>query len=87
MAYEIKENSGTLFRNEKKEKDTHPNMTGKAMIGGILYYVSAWTKEGSKGKFQSLAFKPVNGGQQQQSSRRENRSTPNFNDMDDDIGF
>lgn len=59
MAYEQRDNSGTLFKNEKREKDTHPNATGKAMIGGVMYYVSAWTKDGAKGKFQSLSFKPV----------------------------
>lgn len=59
MAYEQRDNSGTLFKNDKREKDTHPNATGKAMIGGVMYYVSAWTKDGAKGKFQSLSFKPV----------------------------
>ena len=57
MAYELKENSGSLFKNERREKDSHPNATGTALIGGVEYWVSAWTKEGAKGKFQSLAFK------------------------------
>src|SRR5690242_17501474 len=57
MAYEQRDNSGSLFRNEKREKDTHPNATGTALIDGVEYYVSAWTKEGRKGKFQSLSFK------------------------------
>lgn len=58
MAYQHKENTGSLFKNEKKEKDTHPNMTGTALIGGVEYWVSAWTNDGQKGKWQALAFKP-----------------------------
>ena len=58
MSYEQKDNSGTIFRNEKREKDTHPHGTGTALIGGVEYWISAWTKDGAKGKFQSLAFKP-----------------------------
>lgn len=57
MAYELRDNSGSLFKNEKREKDTHPHATGTAMIDGVEYYVSAWTKEGKNGRFQSLAFK------------------------------
>jgi hypothetical protein len=57
MAFEQRDNSGALFKNEKREKDTHPHATGTAMIDGVLYYVSAWTKEGKMGKFQSLSFK------------------------------
>ena len=58
MAYEQRELQGSIFKNEKKEKDTHPNMTGSALIDGIEYWVSAWTKEGKTGKWMSLAFKP-----------------------------
>lgn len=57
MAYEKRDMSGTLFKNDKREKDTHPHATGTAIIDGVEYFVNAWTKEGRGGKFQSLAFK------------------------------
>lgn len=56
--FEQRPNTGALFKNEKREKDTHPHATGSALIGGVEYWVSAWTKEGKNGKFQSLAFTP-----------------------------
>jgi hypothetical protein len=48
--------SGVLFKNDKREKETHPNAKGAALIDGVEYWVSAWTKEGKAGKFQSLSF-------------------------------
>jgi hypothetical protein len=56
---EKRDNSGALFTNDKREKETHPHYQGKATINGVEYYVSAWVKDGAKGKFQSLSFKPV----------------------------
>lgn len=61
MTYETKELSGSLFKNEKKEKDSHPSMKGSAKINGVEYWVSGWTKEGKKGKWISLAFKKKEG--------------------------
>jgi hypothetical protein len=59
MPFEHKEGSGSLFKNKfKTEANNQPHARGDAMIGGVLYEVSAWTKEGEKGKWQSLAFKP-----------------------------
>jgi len=57
MAYEIRELSGSLFKNEKKTDEKHPQMQGSCLIEGVEYWVSAWTKEGTKGRWQSLAFK------------------------------
>lgn len=57
MSYEQKDNSGSLFKNDRKTQDSHPNATGSAKIDGVDYYISAWTKDGQKGKWQSLSFK------------------------------
>lgn len=58
MAYEQRDMSGSLFKNDKREKDTQPNARGTAMIDGVLYEISAWTKETKTGdKWQSLSFK------------------------------
>lgn len=70
MAYELKDGQGSLFRNEKREKDSQPNARGEAMIGGVLYEIASWTKEGRKGKFQSLSFKPK---EQRQERKQEPR--------------
>ena len=58
MAYEMKENSGSLFKNQKRTAETHAHATGSALIDGVEYWVNAWTKEGKSGKWQSLQFKP-----------------------------
>jgi hypothetical protein len=85
MAYETKDNSGSLFRNDKREKDSHPHATGTAIIDGVAYWVSAWTKEGKNGKFQSLSFKRKE--ERAQEIRQEARGSSLGRDLDDDIPF
>lgn len=53
-----KRNSGVLFKNERKTKDTHPDYAGSYTDGdGNEYFLDAWIKEGKKGKFMSLRTK------------------------------
>lgn len=76
MAYEQKDMSGTLFKNDRREKDSHPHAKGTALIDGVEYWVSAWTKEGAKGKFQSLSF-------QRKEARQEPPARQAHRDRDD----
>lgn len=80
MAYELRDGQGTLFKNDNRTADNHPNARGEAMIGGVLYEIASWTKEGRKGKFQSLSFKPKEE-RQRRDDRRQDRSS--YADRDD----
>jgi hypothetical protein len=56
MAYEAKPNSGSLFKNERKTSDKHPDYTGTWKDeNGKEWQFAAWVKEGKKGKFFSLS--------------------------------
>ena len=57
---EQRDNSGALFKNDRKQTDKHPDYRGDITIGGRKFFLSAWLKKTSKGStFMSLAVKPV----------------------------
>ncbi len=50
MAYEMRPGSGSLFRNDKKTTDKHPNLKGKVMLpNGEVRWLSAWSKKTASG--------------------------------------
>ena len=57
--YQQKDDSGALFTNSKKAKDTDPNYQGDALIGGNLFWVSGWVNTSQAGnKYMKLSFSP-----------------------------
>jgi hypothetical protein len=90
MAYD-NTNSGILARNERKEKETHPDLSGSINVDGREYWLSAWRKVGQSGKldgktFFSLSVKP----KEEKTGRSPAPSTPNQaadTFEDDDIPF
>lgn len=89
MAYEQKDNSGALFANAKRETEKHPNATGSAMIGGVEYWVSAWTNTSSKGtKYQSLKFERKSEAFDNTAElRSEGSYDPNYDTIPNPKGF
>jgi hypothetical protein len=58
MAYEPKDLTGSLFKNDRKEKDTHADYRGSALIDGDEYWLDAWINKDRNGNsYMSLKFK------------------------------
>lgn len=81
MAYEQKDGSGALFKNDKGDNPKRPDYRGDIMIGGVRYDLAAWIKEGNKGKFMSISAKP------QQQDRGDAAPAKAPADLNDEIPF
>lgn len=86
MAYEQKTNTGSLFKNDRKEQPNHADYRGTINIDGKDYWLNAWVKEAktSGKKFFSLSVKEkgVNAPPRQPESTTAGSFDPN-----DDIPF
>ena len=58
--YGDRSNAGALFKNERKEKDTHPDYKGDAIINGVEYWLDAWINTAQKTgkKYLGMKFNP-----------------------------
>jgi hypothetical protein len=52
-------NRGSLFKNDKKTEEKHPDMSGSINIDGIEYWISGWKKKSKADVgFISLSVRP-----------------------------
>lgn len=84
-------NRGALFKNDRKEKDTHPDYKGLLNVGGVDHWLDAWLKTDKNGKkFMSVSVKPKEQRAPEPAPRAPQRQAPaktGFDDMDSDIPF
>lgn len=88
MAYEQRPGQGSLFKNDKKTSEKHPNLKGKVMLpNGEVRWLSGWSKKTSAGEaWISLAIGDlVAGSVSAHSEAKGNGFQPQGGD--DDIPF
>lgn len=75
-------NRGALFKNTKKEKDSHPDYNGNINVDGVEYWLNAWVKEGKNGKYFSVSVKPKEDAPKKVASKGKKQD-----DFESDIPF
>lgn len=61
MAYQQRDNTGSLWINDRKTEEKHPDRTGTIIVAGVEYFLDGWLKETPAGKkFLSLSVKRKN---------------------------
>ena len=77
MPYEQKDMSGSIFLNRKREKDSHPNLTGSGMVNGKEVWISGWRKIDKNGdEWISLAFKEKEPRREEAPQQRREEQRP-----------
>jgi hypothetical protein len=79
-------NRGVMFKNDRKEKETHPDLKGSINIDGKEFWLSGWSRVTGKGdKMLSLSVTPKESqGKAMPAQAKQAASVP---EIDDDMPF
>ena len=80
-------NRFTLFKNDKKQQDTHADYQGTINIKGTEFYLNAWLKEGKSGKFFSGSIGKEKGAKPTTDRVAESKPTQSDDPFGDDVPF
>lgn len=89
---------GTLWKNDRKENDRHPDYKGRAQIDGQTYWLAAWLRTPKRGgdKFLSISLEKAEdrgqggghgGGERYERGIRQDARGGHSLDLSDDIPF
>lgn len=90
---------GIISKNERKEKDTHPDIKGQCEINGTEFWISGWLKvrNDGEGRFYSLSFEPKQKQAKPEPQRKPSQDAfkarqtrqehSGFDTMDSDVPF
>lgn len=73
-----------MFKNDKGSNPNRPDYKGDAMVNGCHVEISAWVKDGKKGKFLSLSIGPRRA---TLPAKKVDPQAPLDRDFDQDIPF
>jgi hypothetical protein len=81
------ENRGSIWKNDKKETEKHPDFTGSLNVNGQEFWVSAWKRrpdQSDKAPALSFSIKAKDGGNGKPQGQDPK---PNYQDDSDTIPF
>ena len=82
---EQKQNTGAIFKNDKKTSQNHPDYKGKINVEGKDFDVALWLKESAKGvKYFSVSISEP---YVQTTPHVQPERTPTGDSVDDDLPF
>jgi hypothetical protein len=82
MAYEQRDLSGVLFKNESKTNEKHADYNGSITVNGEEFWLNAWLQTSKKGtRYMSLSLKP------KKQQKTDQQKQPLADEMSDSIPF
>jgi hypothetical protein len=74
------DNTGILFKNDRKDGERDRDYSGSITVEGREYWLNGWIKQGKQAKFISLALKPKD------ATAATSKPTPS-KDLNDEVPF
>ena len=76
-------NRGSLFKNDKKTEEKHPDLSGSINIEGVEYWISSWKKVSKASTpFWSLSVRRKQETSRQSSQPTATKKAVDFDDLD-----
>jgi len=81
-------NRGSIWKNEDRKSETHPQFKGQAEVGGVEYWVSGWLrKPDANPKAPAMSFSFTAKEQQAFKPPQQDQAPVNDFDANSDVPF